>query len=1025
MHADLRITAATLFRRSPFHRRRRPNRSAICGLAELQEQRLVLAVPTLDVISDIVVSQDASEQSVSLTGITDGDNASQPIRITAASSDLTVVPHPAVSYDSPGSSGTLFFAPVPGASGSVSVTVNVEDGGLDNNLQTPADNELTTRVFRINVHSRVTGIGVAGDSLSDEYLHESYSYANNWVQLLAAQRNLNFGAQNDTVSGNADDRGEPRREGGFEFNWARSGATSETLLDQQQHTSLASQIAAGAVSHAVLAIGQNDYYPGVGTPYWQIYFGFWSQAQIEQHMNSVLQNITTAVETLQAENVRLVLSNIVDYGIAPATQNFFSSAARRMLVSGVIDELNDRLRDAADDWLIPVVDMNTLTEELLSGESVTFGGNTFTRSGGVAGSNLFVADGAHPHTVSSSVFANAYLAGFQYGYADWIAPLSEQEVVESIGLNFTQNSLNLDYQQYVILPVNDAPTLDAVSDITILEDAAEQVIDLTGIGAGGGESQPLWLSVSTDNADLIPDPVVEYTSAESTARLRLTPQSYQNGTATITITVHDGGMGRDLLTPEDNATFSSSFTVHVTPARPLITTPAATTTLQRPRIEWTAVPDAVSFQVWIGNSTTGVNPYLRGESATTGFDVPQDLGLGRMDLWVRGVRGDGAFLPWTKMHRFRVVTPPIVNQMPVRQETPRPQFTWPEVSGAVAYDVWVNNISTGENAIVRARVTQPEWTPDTDLPMSRYRFWVRGEAADGGLGNWSVRTSVYTVPAPQLIAPIQPTFDRMPQFDWSDVSGASSYGLFVRSLVNGAVVVDVSGLPESQWTPSGPGAELSDGRYAWWAIAESSVAGFRSAWSKRQEFYIGGQTSITGPQPPVSSATPLIAWLPVTGAARYVLQVNGEVEGSRLIYRDDLTSTAFQVTSPLVSGRNYRVWVQAISVSGEATPWSKQFDVTVAEGQRSTQLDAIPHEPAAEVTLHRLPSEQLIQRYRDLMPAWRASRAEEVSMPIAHEGAPVFDEMPSCSSAFSATSSRRADTALHHWFAEYAAVLDL
>lgn len=1025
MHADLRVTAATLFRRSPFRRRRCPNRSAICGPAELHEQRLVLAVPTLDVISDIVVSQDASEQSVSLTGITDGDNASQPIRITGTSSDLTVVPHPAVSYDSPGSSGTLFFAPAPGASGSVSVTVNVEDGGQDNNLQTPADNEYTTRVFRINVHARVTGIGVAGDSLSDEYLHESYNYANNWMQLLAAERNLNFGAQNDTVSGNADDRGEPRREGGFEFNWARSGANSATLLNQQQHTSLANQIAAGDVSHVVLAVGQNDFQPGIGSPYWQIYFGFWSQGRIEQHISSVLENITTAVETLQRGNVRLVLSNIVDYGIAPATQEFFTSASRRQLVSEVIDTLNDRILAAADDWLTPVVDMNALTKKLLSGNSIMLGGNTFSRSAGVAVSNLFVADGAHPHTVSSSVLANGFLAGFHYGYADWIAPLSEQEVVESIGLSFVQNSFNLDYQPYVQVPVNDAPTLDAIGDVTVLEDAGEQILELTGISAGGNEIQPLRLSVSSDNPGLISDPLLEYTSAESTGRLRFTPQSARNGTATITVTVQDGGVDRDFLTLADNASWTRSFIVHVTPTRPTITAPGATTVLQRPRLEWTAVPDAVWYQIWIGNSTTGVNPYLQGESTTTVFDVPQDLGIGRMDLWVRGVRGDGTFLPWTKMHRFRVVTPPVVNQMPVRQETPRPQFTWPKVSGAVAYDVWVNNISTGENAIVRARVTQPEWTPETDLPMSRYRFWVRGEAADGGLGNWSVRTSVYTVPAPQLITPIQPTFDRMPQFDWSDVSGASSYGLFVRSLVNGAVVVDIAGLPESQWTLSGPGAELSDGRYAWWAIAESNVAGFRSAWSQRQEFYIGGQTSITGPQTPLSTATPLIEWLPVSGVARYVLQVNGEVEGSRLIYLDDLTSTSFQVTVPLVNGRNYRAWVQAISVVGEAAPWSKPYDFTVAAINRLPGVDESLYELAAGQMPEALPSDRAEPGCRVMMLPQQVSSVDGPFEAVVDIAGWCYRETATFLVEFPAPLSVLDDMATDCWFAENAAALEL
>ena len=79
-------------------------------------------------------------------------------------------------------------------------------------------------------HDVIAGFGVAGDSLSDEYEVENYNYARNWVELLAEERHFDLGQELDW--------GEPRREG-YEFNWARSGATSATLLSTGQHTGLA------------------------------------------------------------------------------------------------------------------------------------------------------------------------------------------------------------------------------------------------------------------------------------------------------------------------------------------------------------------------------------------------------------------------------------------------------------------------------------------------------------------------------------------------------------------------------------------------------------------------------------------------------------------------------------------------------------------------------------------------------------------------------------------------------------------
>ena len=63
-----------------------------------------------------------------------------------------------------------------------------------------------------------------------------------------------------------------------------------------------------------------------------------------------------------------------------------------------------------------------------------------------------------------------------------------------------------------VSPVNHAPTLDSLADVTIAEDASEQTVNLAGITAGGGESQPLRVTATSSNTDLIADPSVLYPS---------------------------------------------------------------------------------------------------------------------------------------------------------------------------------------------------------------------------------------------------------------------------------------------------------------------------------------------------------------------------------------------------------------------------------------------------------------------------------------------------------------------------------
>lgn len=474
---------------------------------------------------------------------------------------------------------------------------------------------------------------------------------------------------------------------------------------------------------------------------------------------------------------------------------------------------------------------------------------------------------------------------------------------------------------------NAVPTLNNIVDLSLEEGAGEQTVNLSGITAGAGESQPLRVTASSSNSALIAAVQVQYVSPQTTGQVRFTPTAGQTGFSTITVVVEDGGRDGNLSTAGDNATTSRAFVVSVGSSRPTIISPLVSTDEQRPRIEWTAVPGAASYEVWIGNSSIGQNPWVLGDSATTFFDVPVNLGIGKMDLWVRGVRSNGTFMPWTDMHRFVVTTIPTMDALNVRQEIARPTVTWQAIPGAESYDVWVNNTSTGETQVIRQTVGSNSWTPAADLPMSRYRIWVRGIAADRFFGGWGVRSDFYVAPAPLIDSPAVPTFDRTPQFSWGEVAGADSYGIYLKRLADGSVIANLNGLATPEWTPS---VDLADGNYAWWALAESSVANFRSGWSTRIEFHVGGQTSVYGPSSPSASRTPYIDWVPVIGAARYELWVNGDAEGPKVIHETNLTNFWFKVQTPLQSGGTYRVWVRAISGGGEVAIWSSQYVFTVS-----------------------------------------------------------------------------------------------
>ena len=114
-----------------------------------------------------------------------------------------------------------------------------------------------------------------------------------------------------------------------------------------------------------------------------------------------------------------------------------------------------------------------------------------------------------------------------------------------------------------VTPVNDRPTLSAISDVTITENSAAQLVALAGIAVGPANEvgQALTVTAISSRPDIIPDPTVTYTSAQSTGVLSFTPVANMSGTATILVSVRDDGGTAN----GGQNTWSRSFTVTVTP----------------------------------------------------------------------------------------------------------------------------------------------------------------------------------------------------------------------------------------------------------------------------------------------------------------------------------------------------------------------------------------------------------------------------------------------------------------------------
>jgi len=87
--------------------------------------------PFIDNIANQNIDEDAGLQSIGLTGIDDGDGATQVITITAISSNPALIQNSDINiiYTSPNAFGTLEYTPLTDAFGTATITVTVMDDG--------------------------------------------------------------------------------------------------------------------------------------------------------------------------------------------------------------------------------------------------------------------------------------------------------------------------------------------------------------------------------------------------------------------------------------------------------------------------------------------------------------------------------------------------------------------------------------------------------------------------------------------------------------------------------------------------------------------------------------------------------------------------------------------------------------------------------------------------------------------------------------------------------------------------------
>lgn len=431
---------------------------------------------------------------------------------------------------------------------------------------------------------------------------------------------------------------------------------------------------------------------------------------------------------------------------------------------------------------------------------------------------------------------------------------------------------------------------------------------------------------------------------------------------------------------------------------PVISGPTETTRAARPTVEWNSIPGATRYEIWISYLSGGIAPYIRLNdlpASQTSFTPTNQLALGRYRVWVRAF--DSLEQPgfWSVGHDFIVKSPPVITSpaTSAAAESSSPVITWTSIVDATRYDLWVRNLTTGEDQIIREQALQTSSYQTTGLEGGKYIAWVRAFGVGNNASFWSAGETFTVLTIPEVLSPTGATFETTPTIEWSAVTGATQYDLWLSLSIPDDPDTYSPGLVLRDQFVAGtslrPEQDLVAGTYTAWVRAVAD--GVFSAWSPGSRFTVSGRPEVTVPNNNATTGSqPTFFWSAVSQTARYEIWVDRiDVRQRQVIFNDNVTLTSFSASAPLASGV-YRVWVRAISTMGEVSAYSRPVTFTVAASNSPADQPALPdlHHSDSLLTVRRTQEPLVVQALTSSVESFQDVRVAGEPVPVAN---PVAD----------------------------------
>jgi hypothetical protein len=531
--------------------------------------------PTLNTLGNVSINQNAGIQGVSLTGITSGSSTEiQTLKVTAVSSNPNLIPTPSIAYTSPNTTGSLRFQPVSNVTGTATISVTVNDGGSTNSTITRSFTVTVNAVNQMPTLNTLSGVSInenAGvQSVALTGITSGLATEIQTLKVTAVSSNPNL------IPAPSIAYTSPTTTGSLTFQPASNATGTATISVTVDDGGAINNKITRSFTVTVNAIKQTP----TLNPLSNVVMNENAPSQTIA-LSGITSGLTTGNPTLKitvtSSKTSLIHTPTLVYTSPNSTGSITFKPANNATGTATISvTVNNGAKSDSHLTRTFIVTVNRTTNQpptLNALSDVAINENVPWQTIALAGisSGSPNEDQSLKITVASSKTSLIPTPTLNYASPNSTGFLTFKPVNNAVGMatisvtisdGGTSNShLTRTFNVTVNRTTNQPPTLNALGNVVINEDASSQTIALTGITSGSvNEDQPLKITVTSSKNSLIPTPKLIYTGPDSTGSLIFKPATSTSGTATISVTVNDGGTTNNIIT--------RSFTVTVNPNLP-------------------------------------------------------------------------------------------------------------------------------------------------------------------------------------------------------------------------------------------------------------------------------------------------------------------------------------------------------------------------------------------------------------------------------------------------------------------------